>query len=181
MDAERFDDLTRSLISSPSRRGVLRGLAGAALGQVILLGGARSGAAQTRTEQRFRINKFGCVNVGEKCFGRDSKCCSGICQGNGNRSRCVAHNAGGCTTDDSSCPRPIPCGVEGECYRTTGKAGFCGEGGACDCHPCSKDKDCEKDYGKGAACIVCISKFENSCVGVNGSKGTACVPPAALH
>jgi hypothetical protein len=182
MDANRFDDLTRSLIAPPSRRRLIRGLAAAALAQVTLLGpGAGVGTARKR-KNKIKKNSFGCVDVGGKCYGKDARCCSGICNGNGKRSKCAAHNQGGCTRDDSSCPESIPCGKDGECYRTTGKAGFCGAAGTCDCHPCTKDKDCQDnpEYGPGSACIVCVSNTENTCVNVNGSKGTACVPPAEL-
>ena len=180
MDAARFDALVRSLHGGSNRRRVLRRFAVAALGQIALVGvGIGSGQAGKR-RQKFKKNKFGCIDVGKKCYGRDGKCCSGICDGEARKSRCVAHNTGGCASDDSSCPEPIPCGTDGECHRTTGKAGFCAQIGTCDCRPCKKDKDCEPEFGAGAACIVCISNTENSCIGVNDSKGTACAPFAAL-
>jgi hypothetical protein len=181
MDAARFDALVRSLSLGSNRRRVLRGVAATVLGQVALVGvGIGGGQTAQGRKRKFKKNRFGCIDVGEKCYGRDGKCCSGICDGEGRRSRCVAHNVGGCAADDSSCPESIPCGTDGECYRTTGKAGFCAQIGTCDCHPCKKDKDCELEFGAGAACIICISNTENSCIGVNGSKGTACVPPATL-
>jgi hypothetical protein len=175
MDATRFDDLTRSLIATPSRRRLVRGLAAAVLAQGTLLGpGAGVGTARKR-KNKLKKNQFGCVDVGGKCYGKDAKCCSGICDGNGKRSKCAAHNEGSCTRDDNSCLESVSCGVGGECYRTTGKAGFCGNSGTCDCDPCKKDKDCEAEHGEGAACIVCITGGDD-CVGVNGSKGTACIP-----
>ena len=184
MDANRFDNLARSLIGATSRRSVLRGIVIATLGQAVHFElGVTAGEARKKGKNRkkkFKKNTFECVDVGNKCFGRDEKCCSGICDGQGKRSKCAAHNEGGCSADDSSCPESIPCGVGGECYRTTGKAGFCAAAGLCDCHPCTKDKDCEPEFGEGAACIVCITDTENTCVDVNGSKGTACVPPAPL-
>ena len=184
MDANRFDDLTRSLTTHPSRRRLVRGFAAVSLAQLTLLGSAAGDGAARKRKNKVKKNQYGCVDVGDKCYGKDSKCCSGICNGNGNRSKCAAHNAGACTRDDNSCPESVACGAEntGECFRTTGKAGFCGLAGTCDCHPCKKDKDCQDnpEYGPGSACIVCISSTENTCVNVNGSKGTACVPPAPL-
>jgi hypothetical protein len=182
MDASGIDDLARALTAHPSRRRIVRSLAAAALAQAVLLGPDASGGAARKRKKKFKTNQFGCVDVGGKCYGKDAKCCSGVCNGSGKRSICAARNEGGCTRDDSSCPEPIPCGINGECYRTTGKAGFCGSVGTCDCHPCRNDKDCQDnpEYGPGSACIVCISNTENSCVNVNGSKGTACVPPAML-
>ncbi|MGH2616437.1 MAG: hypothetical protein ACRDJC_14435 [Thermomicrobiales bacterium] len=181
MDANRFDDLTRSLSEHPSRRRVVRGFALAALAQATLLGpDVPLVVARKKRRNKVKKNQFGCVDVGNKCYGKDAKCCSGICSGNGKRSKCAAHNEGGCSADDNSCLEPVPCGVGGECHRTTGKAGFCGEPNSCDCHPCKKDMDCESEHGAGAACIVCITNNEGTCVGVNGSKGTACVAPAPL-
>jgi hypothetical protein len=49
----------------------------------------------------------------------------------------------------------------------------------CDCGPCVRDTDCEAEFGPGAACIVCTSPGDANCIGVNGSQGTACVPPAS--
>jgi hypothetical protein len=179
MDASRFDDLARALSARPSRRHVVRSLAAAAMAQAVLIGpGLGSGEARKR-KKKIKTNKFGCIDVGQKCYGKDAKCCSGICNVSGKRSRCAAHDQGGCTRNENSCLESVPCGVGGECYRTTGKAGFCGNPATCDCDPCKKDKDCEAEHGAGAACIVCINGGDD-CVGVNGSKGTACVPPAPL-
>jgi hypothetical protein len=181
MDASRFDDLARALTAHPSRRHVVRSLAAAAMAQAVLVGpGMGSGEARKR-KKKIKTNQFGCIDVGQKCYGKDAKCCSGICDGSGKRSRCAAHNQGTCARDDSSCPVSVPCGVSGNCYRTTGKAGFCGNPGLCDCGPCKKDKDCETKFGPGAACILCISNGDKSCVGIKGSQGTACVPPDPLN
>jgi hypothetical protein len=179
MDANRFDDLARSLTVAPSRRRLVGGFAALALGQAALLRPS-IGVARKR-KKKIKTNQFGCIDVGGKCYGKDAKCCSGDCNGSGKRSKCAARNEGGCSRDDSSCPVSVPCGLDGNCYRTTGKAGFCGNPGLCDCGPCKKDKDCEAEFGPGAACILCISDTEKSCVNVKGSKkGTACVPPAVL-
>jgi hypothetical protein len=179
VDANRFDDLTRLLCEGSSRRRALRHLAMASLGGLAMFGVGDHGGQARRRKRKVKLNKFGCIDVGGKCYGKDARCCSGICEGSGKQSRCRAHHQGTCTADDSSCPEQVPCGSGGECYRTTGKAGFCAQEGLCDCAPCAKDKDCEAQFGEGAACIVCISNTENTCVNVKGSKGTACVPAAA--
>jgi hypothetical protein len=167
MDGSRFDDLTRALTGS--RRRLVGGTLAAVAGWAGL---AASGAAKRR-DKKPRFNRYGCVNVGEKCYGKNAHCCSGICDGKGKRSRCVAHGEGGCTVGDNTCAAYVACEGDGSCYRTTGKAGFCA-GPICDCAPCKKDRDCQAVLGPGAACIVCTE----DCVGVNGSKGTACVLPA---
>lgn len=181
MDANRFDDLARSLNDTLSRRRLARGIAAVALAQVALLGSGSGNGLARKRRNKVKKNQYGCVDVGNKCYGKDAKCCSGICDGSGKRSKCAAHDEGSCTRNDNSCLESVSCGVGGECHRTTGKAGFCGEPNTCDCHPCKKDKDCELELGmEGAACIVCITDNEGSCVGVNGSRGTACVAPAPL-
>jgi hypothetical protein len=179
MDETRFDHLIRTL--TDSRRSLL----GAALG---LAAGTRCAAdadakkrrKRRRKKQRPAFNQYGCVNVGGKCFGNSGNCCSGICEGTGAESRCVAHHAEDCVVSDDTCQEFTPCGPipKGACYRTTGNAGFCGNPGLCDCSTCSKDTDCEAQFGPGSACVVC-STSEVSCVGVKGSKGTACLPPAS--
>jgi hypothetical protein len=180
VDADQFDDVVRSLGAFAPRRRFLRGLMLVALGYSAI---ARFNVADAKKQRKKKLkrNQFGCVDVGGKCRGNSDNCCSGICEGKKpkkgkkDRSRCVAHNVGTCTSGQNSCPEIVACGADAECYQTTGKAGFCAAPGVCDCAPCKKDKDCEPEFGPGAACIVCTT----DCVGVNGSSGTACVPPAA--
>ena len=76
MDTDVFDSLARSLGAASSRR---RALA-AALGGLVTLGVLPTGAKKGKTKKP-KPNAFGCLNVGQKCRGKDSKCCSGICQG----------------------------------------------------------------------------------------------------
>jgi hypothetical protein len=172
MDGSRFDDLVRGLTGS--RRAALVGGLALAASQ---LGVSRAGGKKKRRKRRKnkpRLNSFGCVDVGGTCFGNDTHCCSGICEGSGKRSKCVAHNELDCDADDDTCSESVPCGAEGVCHRTTGKAGFCASAGICNCAHCQRDADCEAQFGPGAACVVCAS----DCSGVNGSHGTACVPAA---
>ena len=174
MDENRFDAMTRSLSGVRTRRHVVGGLAVFAMIRGVAFPAA---AARKKGRKKPRLNQFGCIDVGEKCFGKDGRCCSGICEGTKKTSRCVAHHAGNCTADDNSCPEPVDCGAAGRCYRTTGKAGFCAAALLCECAPCRKDTDCAGLFGPGAACVVCTS----DCVGVNGSRrGTACVAAATM-
>jgi hypothetical protein len=175
MIGTRFDDLVLSL--TESRRTVLGGALTAAAGWLGVAGAdakKRRHKRRKRRKNKPRLNKFGCVDVGGKCFGKSEICCSGICEGTGKTSQCVAHNELGCAADET-CSESVPCGTEGVCYKTTGKAAFCGNNLICHCLPCQKDSDCEADSGPGAACVVC----SEDCNGVMGSQGTACVPAAA--
>ncbi|MGH2616808.1 MAG: hypothetical protein ACRDJC_16355 [Thermomicrobiales bacterium] len=177
MDASRFDRLTRSLAAASSRRLLLRGLA--ALG--LAVGSVPAVARAKKRRKKPQLNAFGCVDVGGACRGNDALCCSGICQGKKpkkgkkDRSRCVAHNVGGCTIGQDVCLGVAStCGtVEGSsCFRTTGKASFCGVRDQSDCVDCTKDTDCEAAFGQGAACLVC-----DDCIMVSGN--TACIAPGA--
>jgi hypothetical protein len=179
VDAAGFDTLIRQLTSSGARRGFLHIIGGLGLaGAFRRLSWGEAEAKEKRKKPK--KNQFGCIDVGRKCYGKDNQCCSGICEGKKKKSKCVAHHVRDCSADDNSCAESIPCGGNGECFRTTGKAGFCGAEGTCDCHPCKKDKDCEAEFGVGAACIVCTAAGVG-CIGVNGSKGTACVPAAGIE
>jgi hypothetical protein len=119
----------------------------------------------------------GCKNVGASCD-RPGECCSGVCKRkrkNGKK-RCRAHDTGGCKPTEDSCVALVTCqsstGFEGECYVTTGNAGYCGVGNACTA--CRTDKDCEQELGQaGAACVKC----ENNGCGIPGLK-TVCKSPS---
>jgi hypothetical protein len=143
------------------------------LSTTFLLGSAD--ATKKRKKPRPRLNAFGCVDVGQPCRGNDALCCSGLCggkkpkHGQKDKRRCIAHNGGACHAEQDSCsPRLFPCGVNGNCVRTTGQASFCGKGGVCEV--CTKDEDCVAlAYGPGAACIICA----------NCDAGTSCFEAAA--
>ena len=154
MDTDVFDRLARAAAHQRSRRGVLRLLLRSALGTAGLAFFDPTSA---------EANAFGCLNVGQHCFGHDTLCCSGRCAGKkpvlGRRDRrhCVAHDVGGCTEGQDDCAgTTIPCGTDGSCYRTTGDAGFCGRFLSLDCRVCARDADCVSlGFGKNAACIAC--------------------------
>jgi hypothetical protein len=195
MDAVRFDTLTRSLTDSPSRRRLLRGLAGVPLG--LLLAQIPRAASAKKHKKRPKLNAYGCLNVGQACGGSDDRCCSGICegkkskQGKKDKSKCVAHHAGPCTPERNLCVTGSSLSVctagdgSAVCLGTTGNAAFCattvGISRETNCRVCSTDRDCEAlGFPPGSACLILTGvgcTANNDCNGVNGSSGTACIAP----
>jgi hypothetical protein len=176
-----FNDPVRALIGAISRRGLLHRLAAAGL-MLPRSSGVTEARKRKKRSKKPKPNAFGCLDVGKACAGKSSKCCSGICQGKKpkkgkkDKSKCVAHNTGGCSPEQDTCivEPDIPCGANGVCARTTGNAGFCAYPvkGEFPCAACKKDTDCELGLGPGAACIVC----ELICAETGG---TLCDTPAA--
>jgi hypothetical protein len=175
MDAARFDTLVRSLARHTSRRAVLAGLGGG-LAALLTLAGLDDAIAKKgkNNKKKPKLNEFGCVNVGGKCRGKDSLCCSGICdgqkpkKGKKDKSKCVAHNVLDCPSGADECQgESVACGttLPGTCFQTTGRDSYCAFIGSC--KPCQKDADC----GVGRACAVCP--------GCGGMADTACLAPGA--
>lgn len=181
MDSNGFDHLTRSLAIAPTRRDAL-GVLAAGIGS-FLAGSQFPGQVESKKKNKKRKkpkkNAFGCLDIGKACNGKNSKCCSGVCQGkrpkkgDKDKSECKAHNVGPCQASQDSCEQgEIQCGtgeIDAICLRTTGKASFCGLDDGGDCRVCTKDADCEPLSGPGAACVVC-----DDCVATGG---TACYVP----
>jgi hypothetical protein len=181
METSQFDNLIRSLLATPSRRRVLRGLA---IGCGLWSARFPNLAHGKKGKKKLKRNRFGCVNVGGHCRGRDNVCCSGKCRGkkprNGKKdtSACVAHHAGvcdsvsvqvACTGNPATACNPD--NPYARCYRTTGNAEFCGNSALGGCVDCRKDADCQAlGFGDGAACIDCPSCASESLE-------TACVSP----
>jgi hypothetical protein len=177
MHQPRKPALPSNLAEFPSRRDLLRSLAGLGLGLGII-GRADPGAARKhkrkkrkkrKNKQKITTNYFGCVDVGGFCQNAD-QCCSGICTGEKNQKTCQAHNQSICQPGANVCAPPyIDCtttdGDPGVCSTTTGNTGYCARSG--DCFPCKRDVDCEPIYGKGSACAIC------TVCGVTG--GTICL------
>jgi len=162
MDGHRFDRISKWLVTRNTRRSTVRALAAGAVAIGLGRLGLNEAAAKKKRKRKktLRKNEFGCVNVGKACRGKDANCCSGICQGKKpkkgkkDKSKCAAHNVLDCAVGANSClGNVIACGTNGHCNQTTGQASFCG--GASACFACTKDVDCEPDFGPGAACIVC--------------------------
>jgi hypothetical protein len=182
MDAPRFDRLARSLTNASSRRGLLSGLAATAIGLAAMrfsggVAAKKKRKNKNKKSKKLKLNVFRCVNVGGKCKGNSANCCSGICQGKKpkrgekDKSRCVAHNVEECQPEQDACLEfPTPCGTGGVCFRTTGETSFCGAGG--ECRTCSKDTDCQAEFGAGAACVACADECA-------GTGGTACLAAVA--
>lgn len=175
MDANQFDQAVRAIEAGVERRRVLGTLFAVSLAAP-LFGLTSSSRVDARRKKRKKIkrNSFGCVNVGQKCFGKSEVCCSGVCDGTGKTSKCVAHDALGCSVSPDTCSESVTCGANGHCFGTTGNAPFCGKQFTCFCKACSKDTDCEATHGPGAACVKCL----DDCKSVGVSTGTACVPAA---
>ena len=164
MDPTRFDALTRALTGpAPSRRRLLTGVAGGALGTVAALLGFADADA----------HHFGCVHVGKRCK-RSGQCCSSRCRGPRGEKTCRAHDVDTCTAAKDACiTAAAGCGG-GSCFclRTTGRANFCSEG-AIECRTCTTDAQCVRALGvDGAACIT-ADYGECTC----NTTGTACVRP----
>jgi hypothetical protein len=163
------------LTSLPSRRDLLRGLAGAGLGLETIrlpdLAAARKKRKLKKNkDKKPKPNAFGCFSVGATCK-TAAQCCSGICDGKKGKRQCRAHNTDGCTAQFDGCQTLVSaCHGSGYCFRTTGNASFCGGLGGI-CMACARDVDCEPTFGPGAACVVC-----DKCSGENDSNGTSCYP-----
>jgi hypothetical protein len=192
MDQNRFDALTRSWSEAASRRSVLGGILATMGHGVLLPGGAAAKRTKThRKRKKPKKNAFGCLNVGQRCRGKNRKCCSGRCQGKKpkkgekDKSRCVGHDASTCLSGQTfpicggggfvSCTSSA--GLSGGvCATTTGNAAYCAY--VSDCFPCKKDTDCQAVCGPQAACIACAGSCPEAggtiCAGV-----AACALPGA--
>jgi hypothetical protein len=214
MDQHHFTVWARSVSSVPSRRDVLRGLTSAGLGLGALRLSDAVAAKNTKKKGKKRkhkkrnqvpnppvatsppalpplvFNRYGCVEVGRPCRGDNTNCCSGICQGAApaagqpDASRCVAHNAGFCTTETNSCELGVdvrcnPSVPVSLCTRTTGNAAFCADisaGTTTHCRVCTRDTDCQGEFGPGAACVVLDGACTTLCLATGR---TACLPAGA--
>jgi hypothetical protein len=162
LDNQLFDRLARRLAAALSRRQAAALLLSAAVPPPLWL--ASRTTAKNKKRNKPKKNEFGCLDVGKKCNGKNSKCCSGICKGKRPRkgkkdkSKCVAHNVLECQLGEDTCLLDsIRCGTDtsSHCFRTTGKAGFCGAIDTGVCIQCARDTDCEPTFGPGAACVAC--------------------------
>lgn len=175
MDPNQFDHAVRTLHAGVRRRRVLGSFFAAPVAAPLLgLATGTPAVARNRKRKKLKRNSFGCVNVGQKCYGKSEACCSGICSGKGKKSTCLGHNELSCSFSPDTCSESVTCGSNGHCFGTTGNAPFCGKQFTCFCKPCAKDIDCEATHGPGAACVQCL----DDCRMVGVSTGTACVPAA---
>jgi hypothetical protein len=190
MDETRFDGLARFVSQRLPRRRFHALLAAVSLS---LLAGAPVTTVGKKKKKELQRNTFGCVDLGGKCGGKDSACCSGICQGKKpkqgkkDKSRCVGHNQGTCTPERSLCAAATAnealCNPDSNfaaCLQTTGNSPFCATfAGLTDdiCQPCAKDADCTAaGFPPGSACVLFTgTKCLGFCAEISG--GRACLPP----
>jgi hypothetical protein len=194
MKQHSFPVLARALAFIPSRRDVLRGFTGAALG-LTMLRAPDPGEAKNRKRKhkhkkpKLQRNEFGCVDVGGNCLGNSANCCSGICEGKKPKkgkkdtSVCVAHDdAGICFVDSDTCTvgTNVLCNADNDkcfCVLTTGNAGFCGDFSAdVPCRDCAKDAECQEEFGPGAACVFLGGICSSLCPATGR---TACIRPCS--
>jgi hypothetical protein len=156
MDGPRFDDLARSLSRAPSRRSLLKTLAGAALGVFA----SRIDAGSATAAQRGNPRQPRCTSDAD-CGG------CGVCQD------------GRCRTNDDACPACARCDSQTLTCRSAcrrgelccGETGTCGPVGVCcaledDCGPC---QDCVNGtcvalpYLEGRECGDCKRCRNGAC------------------
>lgn len=164
MDFDRVAALRRYLGSVPSRREILRGLAGAGLGVAAarLPDVVEAKKKRKHKSKKPKPNEFGCLSVGIACKSED-QCCSGICEGTKGKKQCRNHGAGTCSQVvegfcTSSNPTQVLCNNRSDdcvCVRTTAGSNFCAQVGdeASECAECTTDADCEAlRFPRGSAC-----------------------------
>jgi hypothetical protein len=181
MEIKRLETVIRALTVLPSRRGVLRGLAGTGLGLVRWPSPAEAKKKRKRKNKRkVKFNDFGCVNVGGFCK-NDEQCCAGICEGKKGKRKCKAHGTGTCDQEGPRlCTSPNPvllkCNNSADCacIRTTAGSNFCSSELAIECADCQQDADCEAlGFPPGSACAP---TSEGGCAGLCET-GMACLAP----
>ncbi len=194
MDQNRFDAVTRTISSLPSRRDLLRGLAGAGLGLGIArlpeLVEAKKKRKKRKKVKKPQPNQFGCLEVGDACSS-EADCCSGICEGT-RKKTCQSHGTGTCPQDRAgiclSTADDVPflkCNNGGACfcYTTTAGSSFCGDrgpvlGDAASCADCQTDADCDAlGFPEGSACAPVGTGY---CAGECAS-GMACLAPCGTE
>jgi hypothetical protein len=191
MDQHRYHALTRTLTCLPSRRDVLRGLTGVALGLGVARlpeeAASRKKRKRKRREKKAKPNAFGCLSVGKPCKKAD-QCCAGICGGKKGARTCRAHGTGTCNQEaEGLCTSPNPASLLCNnnptciCFGTTADSRFCvdtiASSGTDVCTDCKKDADCEAlGFPAGSACIP---TFAGACAG-GCESGMACLIPCSV-
>jgi hypothetical protein len=175
LDANRFDTLLRSVNEAASRRGIVRALAGLALGGMLP---ARTTETAAKSCPSCRKNKHG-VCKGKKPNGTPCEARRGVCQGGTCRCGggppcppgqvCESGNCfpqGTCPAGTRAC-LPLPstaCGDDCFCGLSAGGNTLCFESGGL----CIKFSDCET----AAECSECRTSADcvigQACVDVSG-------------
>ncbi len=193
VNQHRISRLTLAWHGVPSRRDVMRALAGLGLG----LGAAHLpdlAAARKKRKHRTRKgkpNEFGCLSVGQRCTKAD-QCCSDICQGKKGKKSCRARGSGTCDQQalafcEVTDSQPAICNGNDNCrcFRTTAGSSFCADSTGSNnpgfCVDCTKDADCAAlGFPPGSACLP-LSNGNCALFGCEMGCLVPCgfVPPAA--
>ena len=160
MDAQRFDDLTRALATTTSRRTVLKTLAGSAAGGLLALLGVREAAADDT-----------CKPTGKKCR-KAAQCCAST----------VAHATATCTnrTCGFACDATYrlcngTCIPEAHCCT----AADCTTGYVCENGACFKSCDPNASVSCTGPCSTsCFCNPSGICVDESTFAGGACASTA---
>ncbi len=175
MDDVRFDDWTRSLVVSASRRVALKTLAGGALGALLMRVGVAEGEAA-------------CAPHGTACKGTTGGCCSGFCEHTGKCSKngkltgkCRCR----CPEGTTKCGTKRCCGAGAECQggQCVPAAGACApactpdrtcEGGQCVCPP-EKPHAAPERYCDETCRECCIDSHCHPTKSCSHPQGSICV------
>ena len=165
MQSSNFDELTKALAASTSRRHALRLIATASVGALLGLGGVSTAFAGHRRRSRTRTSPSRTPKPNKDC----AKWCAQVFGPNtpaaGQCTSDAAHNKGLCKQCGSTAPSSICCNRNGSgfCDGTVAGATCCPSGQHCDngdcvadCLPNCTGKTCGDD-GCGGSCGTCSS------------------------
>jgi hypothetical protein len=188
MNKPHFDSVAQIMTSFPSRRNVLRGLAGVGFGLGIArlpdLAEARKKRKRKKHKKRkpqAKPNEYGCLEVNDPCSSAD-QCCSGVCEGK----TCRAHDTGTCKQGGeqicvSNPPKALRCNNDGTCTcfgTTAGSIGCARYEPETMCADCRRDADCTAlGYPPGT---FCAPVSEGICAG-DCPTGMACLVPCGVE
>ncbi len=159
MEPSRFDDLTKALATSTSRRHALKTIAATALGSILGLGGIGTAFANCKP------NGIGCNTNSQCCSGG---CCHGTCTDLGTTSNCgtCGHR---CASGQGCC--------NGTCtdLNTIQNCGSCGN--VCPAGQMCSDGQCVCPLGRTK---LCNGTCATNCLSTGCSNGCNCVQDAAV-
>ena len=169
MDSSRFDDLTKALATSTSRRQALKAFGASVVGGILGLSGIDTALA----------HKPFCRGNGSKC-NRGSDCCSGYCANN----VCTCPPAPACNSacpcpSDSTCLNGTCCPTSQACNGACCPSGTVCVNGAC----CPTSQACNGTCcPSGTTCVngACCPTSQ-VCNGTCCPSGTVCVNGTCAH
>ena len=170
MEPSRFDELTKALATTTSRRQALKTIAAATIGSLLGLGGGDLAFAKNKTCAQWCASVFGDNTAADEQCAADAAHHTGLCytcgpaSPGGTQSICCPQNSDGTCTSYSSatcCGRSATC-LNGSCCPT---ANVCGS--TCLAAPCDSSQ-----------CLTCDSS-SGTCVGCPQGQtcqdGTCCI------